>query len=376
MDVSSVKNWMSWSAVWFPACFAPQCLVCNTPDDHPRPSYMPNQPGPEDPSAAAGTAPMANHHYDEANEHICYQMAVKLGLNVALSPIDNAKLLMQIGFEPLPPTPTKTLFGRPVLGLPNVFKYMNYMRKRDGFWGLYRGSTSRIVCQLVSGCTFHQVTSRITFKEEDRLRRKREEDLTEDELRKLFMMATLRDLGGRLTCIILTHPLTVVKIRCIAQFIGQETQHSGILSSMRSIYQENGILGFFAGLVPRLLGDLLSALLVASLTYVVNNYVVEDKELKTYTGSTMAYIGSALTYPFHVVSTCSAVSNSGLVAGSPPYMPHYSSWVDCWRDLSAGNQLKRGGSIFFRYYTGPQVVLGGRVVPVGNYPGSGVAPLQ
>ena len=47
-----------------------------------------------------------------------------------------------------------------VCALPPV----NYMRKRDGFWGLYRGSTSRIVCHLVSGCTFHQVTSRITFK--------------------------------------------------------------------------------------------------------------------------------------------------------------------------------------------------------------------
>ena len=63
---------------------------------------------------------------------------------------------------------------------------------------------------------------------------------------------------------------------------------SGVLSSLRAIYEQNGLLGFFSGLVPRLLGDLLSALLVASLTYVVNNYVVEDKELKTYTGSTMA----------------------------------------------------------------------------------------
>ena len=41
---------------------------------------------------------------------------------------------------------------------------VNYMRKRDGFWGLYRGSTSRVVCHLVSSLTFHQVTSRITFK--------------------------------------------------------------------------------------------------------------------------------------------------------------------------------------------------------------------
>ena len=30
-------------------------------------------------------------------------------------------------------------------------------------------------------------------------------------------------------------------------------------------------------------------------------------------GCVFQYIGSALTYPFHVVSTCSAVSNSGSV---------------------------------------------------------------
>ncbi|XP_037070340.1 mitochondrial carrier homolog 2-like [Pollicipes pollicipes] len=321
---------------------------------------------------AATSATMGNHHYEELS---FYHGAAKLALNAALSPLDNAKVLMQIGFEPLPPRPTKTLFGRPALGLPNVFTYMSYMRKRDGFWGLYRGCTARMACQVVSGVTFHQVTSRITFQRCSHRRKtgcdgKREEDLNEEELRKLFMMATLRDLGGRLACIIITQPLFVVKTRTVAQFVGQEVEHSGVLASLRAIYNENGVLGYFSGLMPRLLGDLLSALLVASLTYVVNNYVVEDREFKAYTASFMAYIGSALTYPFHVVAACSAVSGSGLAAGSPPFMPLYSSWLDCWSDLKAGNQLKRGGSIFFRYYTGPQVLLGGRVVPVGNFPGS------
>jgi len=314
------------------------------------------------PSAAPEMANPTSHHYDDVTY---FNFGCKLALNLALSPVDNAKTLMQIGFEPLPPKPTRTLLGRPALGLPNIFSYISYMKKRDGFWGLYRGATPRLACHFLSAVTFTKVTSRIVFKEEDRLRRKREDELTEEEVRKLFMMATLRDLGGRLACIILTQPLFVVKTRTVAQFIGQEIEHSGILASLRAIYEENGVSGFFSGLMPRLLADLLSALLVASLTFVVNNYVVEDKELKQYTASTMAYIGSALVYPFHVVASCSAVSNSGLVAGSPPFMPHYSSWVDCWRDLSAGNQLKRGGSIFWRYYTGPQVLLGDRVVPVG-----------
>lgn len=55
-----------------------------------------------------------------------------------------------------------------------------------------------------------------------------------------------------------------------------------------------------------------------------------------------------------------AVTNSGLVAGSPSFMPHYNTWMHCWSDLSKQNQLKRGSSLFVRYYTGPQVVIGGK----------------
>lgn len=60
-----------------------------------------------------------------------------------------------------------------------------------------------------------------------------------------------------------------------------------------------------------------------------------------------------------------AVTGSDLQAGSPPYMPIYSSWIDCWSDLSRRNQLKRGSSLLIRYYVGPQIVISGRAVPVG-----------
>jgi len=53
-----------------------------------------------------------------------------------------------------------------------------------------------------------------------------------------------------------------------------------------------------------------------------------------------------------------------LVAGIPPQMPIYTSWTDCWSHLSRTNQLKRGSSILFRYYTGPQIVIQGRSVVV------------
>ena len=56
-----------------------------------------------------------------------------------------------------------------------------------------------------------------------------------------------------------------------------------------------------------------------------------------------------------VTASCMAVSRSGLAAGYPPKMPLYTSWWDCFKHLKSQGQLKRGSSLFFRYYTGPQV---------------------
>lgn len=38
------------------------------------------------------------------------------------------RFIFQIGYEPLPPRPTKTLLGRPALALPNVFGYSKCVR--------------------------------------------------------------------------------------------------------------------------------------------------------------------------------------------------------------------------------------------------------
>lgn len=62
---------------------------------------------------------------------------------------------------------------------------------------------------------------------------------------------------------------------------------SGIFSSVKEIYNQNGVLGFFSGLIPRLLGDIISLLLASSLTYAINHYLIEEKELKVYTSATM-----------------------------------------------------------------------------------------
>ena len=43
-------------------------------------------------------------------------------------------------------------------------------------------------------------------------------------------------------------------------------------------------------------------------------------------------------------------------------MPFYNNWVETWRHLYRDNLHKRGSSLLFRYYTGPQVVINNEVI--------------
>lgn len=48
---------------------------------------------------------------------------MRLGVSSALHPFEYAKVLIQLGHEPLAPVAGRTIFGRPVLVLPNIFRY-------------------------------------------------------------------------------------------------------------------------------------------------------------------------------------------------------------------------------------------------------------
>ncbi|KFR07520.1 Mitochondrial carrier 2, partial [Nipponia nippon] len=164
----------------------------------------------------------------------------------------------------------------------------------------------------------------------------------------------------------------VITLRCMVQFIGRETKYSGTLSAFTTIYREEGVLGFFAGLIPRLLGDILSLWLCNMLAYLINTYALENgdpalgwqprglkvpfllpqvstmAEMKSYSQAVTGFFASMLTYPFVLVSNLMAVNNCGLAGGLLPYAPTYSSWLDCWSQLHREGNMSRGNSLFFR----------------------------
>lgn len=278
-------------------------------------------------------------------------------------PIEYAKVLIQIGHEPVPPHATKTLFGRPALALPNVLQYIAYIKRVDGFVGCYRGLGPKLCASTISSITYQKLCVK---KAEEGTDAAEDDETAEDRRDTIFLRDLSRDVVCHTAAIVASQPFTVIALRMMAQFVGGENKYCGVFSSIREIFHENGILGFFSGIVPRILGEIASTVIASTLTFIVNSYLVNDKDLKKFTASSMAFIAGTITYPFQVVSNCMAVNNSGLIAGMPPHMPVYTSWIHCWSHLSHTNQLKRGSSLLFRYYAGTHIVSERKFVKVNK----------
>lgn len=292
-------------------------------------------------------------------------LALRLGASFCTHPFEYSKVLIQLGHEPLAPRDTKTLFGKPALAYPSVFQYVGHIRRKDGFTGLWRGVTPKI-CSLALQ-HFAQQKFNEYYPAEEELEPEGEAALTEEQKKERFVKTILRDIASKITCVVVSQPLQVLAIRSMAKFVGGDSKFSGGLSGIYngflSVLHENGILGFWSGLVPRLLGEVGVLGITSGITFLVNTYLLDDKELTQYTGHIAGFLAGSFCYPMQVVSTCMTVSRSGLVAGYPPRMPLYTGWMDCLKHLWAQGQLKRGSSLIFRYYTGPQVIVNGRVIP-------------
>ncbi len=267
----------------------------------------------------------------------------KMGLTVAAHPMEYASTLIRIGHEPLEPIQTRTLLGgKPALGLPNVFKYVGVIRKRSGFIGLYAGLTPRLLAVGVTEVVTDKFDEFWPKEEEE----KKEPQVT-DEMRLLLEMR--RNAALRVTVTFFTQPLHVLSVRIMAQFVGKEDKYNHPIAAIKEILEQNGLAGFWAGFIPRAVGEVLLTVLGSSLVYALNKYVLTEEGLKQHTEHVAGFVASSLVYPFTVVSQCMMVSRSGLAAGLPPNMPLYTSWGDCFHRLSMQKgQLKRGSSLFFR----------------------------
>ncbi|XP_035500557.1 mitochondrial carrier homolog 1-like isoform X1 [Scophthalmus maximus] len=266
------------------------------------------------------------------------------GVTAATHPLLYVKLLIQLGHEPLPPTVGTTMFRRRVLYLPGFFSYVHHIVEVDGKRGLLRGLSPCLVSSAISTVVRSKVKQQVEhlFKRDD----------LQTSLRKV-VKETSHEMIIQCLSRVATHPLHVMSVRCMAQFVGREVKYSGMIRCITSIFKEEGVAGFYVGLMPHMLGELLFLWGCNLLSHLINTYAVDESfsqasAVRSYTKFVMGVAVSVLTYPFMLVADLMAVNNCGLAAGLPPRSPVFKSWLRCWNHLSLKGHLFRGSSLFFR----------------------------
>ncbi|XP_018606593.1 mitochondrial carrier homolog 1-like [Scleropages formosus] len=271
------------------------------------------------------------------------------GVTTITHPLLYVKLLIQVGHEPLAPTLGTTMFGRKVLYLPGFFSYARHIVRVDGKRGLFRGLPPRLVCSSISTVVRSKVKQVVPREDFEHVSNR---DDLKTSLRKV-VKETSHEMVVQCLSRIATHPFHVISVRCMAQFVGRETKYGGVFSCVVKIFQEEGVSGFFVGLVPHIMGEVIFLWCCNLLAHIINTYAVDDNfsqapAVRSYTKFVMGIAVSVLTYPFMLVADLMAVNNCGLAAGLPPNSPVFKSWIHCWRHLSREGQLFRGSSFFFR----------------------------
>ncbi|RDD45784.1 Mitochondrial carrier-like protein 2 [Trichoplax sp. H2] len=275
-----------------------------------------------------------------------------VAINLASHPFIYVKTLIQLGHEPIAPVDGVTLFGRNAQKLPGFFTYAAYIRKTDGFFGMYKGLAPRIIQSIISSNVNASVLKVIRGEKSQDEEEENVPQTAAEEI-KVFAIKTSEQCLASMAAVTVSYPLHVISVRMMAQFVGQENVYRGVISSISEIYREEGFKGFFSGFVPRLVAEFMSVWLYNIVLYVTQKYIVTSiggkKENQLYLQAVSNYIAGYITYPLNLVSNVMAVNNCGLAAGAPPNMVFYSSWQDCMASLRSEGQIRRGATLFRRF---------------------------
>ncbi|XP_030329003.1 mitochondrial carrier homolog 1 isoform X2 [Strigops habroptila] len=142
----------------------------------------------------------------------------------------------------------------------------------DGKRGLFRGLTPRLISSTLSTITRGSVKKAFPLEDMEHVSNK---DDVKTSLRKV-VKETSHEMMMQCMSRVVSHPLHVISMRCMVQFIGREVKYSGVFGAIGRILKEEGILGFFVGLVPHILGDVIFLWCCSLLAHFINTYAVDD----------------------------------------------------------------------------------------------------
>jgi len=300
-------------------------------------------------------------------------------VGAATYPLTYAKTLFQLGYEPYPLSIGKTFVvtGRETYYSPNAITYIRNVYRERGIWTLYSGAGSAMAATVIGGFTafganmyldkYYPDVGGVPLDEE-----KEEWEMTAHESARFHLRSAIRDTISHSLAIICSRPFTVIMIRQIAQHVGGENRYSGFLSSVLCIGNEEGLRGYFSGLVPALVADFVVVWGCAIVRYAVlrclkdalaerHAEVAKDDEDESAKKAAegvgfildyaIPFVVSSFSYPFNVVSTVMAVTGSGLAVSLLPFAPNFTHWNDAYSYMKPVG-LTRGSRMFMREHKG------------------------
>lgn len=294
--------------------------------------------------------------------HFTIEEAIgRAAISLATHPFDYVKILIQIGYEPLPAVPVTTIWGKKRMQYPGVFSYLGHIRRSDGVIGCYRGIGYKLTYSLLHGFIYVNSSEFVksTIGSGSRMGTEGEEEETDTrsllhpEKLKELLDQLMRETACKFLAIAVAYPFQVMAVRSCSQFIGRESVYNTLFGSVSDIYHNSGLRGFYVGFMPKFVGDCLVLWTTHGLIYVIKGLLPpENKSLHSYVNASINFIITSACYPFQLVSTvmiCNGLPAASLESAALSGRDPYADWIECWRHLSANGQLKRGSSMFWRY---------------------------
>ena len=265
----------------------------------------------------------------------------------AFHPCTVVRVLVQVGHEPIAPVKSEQWFPtkKAVWCYPNVFKYMGHITREKGYGGLYTALAPRLLHDLVNKTVGNALLEHMKDGEEE------EEDGDSVSV-AAFAQETMKLACVKTASYVISYPFHVISVRMIAQFAGGASDYTSTMSSLREIYREEGVGGFFKGVIPGLVGELVMLSVFRVINRVIRAYLLTDElkqvqDMKVASSSMANYCANMCAQPFQVVANVMCVNDTELNVGKPPFVPVYEHWTECWSSLGAIGR-NRGSSLLRR----------------------------
>ncbi|PAA74065.1 hypothetical protein BOX15_Mlig013139g1 [Macrostomum lignano] len=274
-----------------------------------------------------------------------YEYVSKLAGSVVVHPLTFSRILVQLGWEPDPPSLGKNLFRRQKLFYPNMFRHVG--RVRDEVGGVFPLWTTGLLAKLTS-----QVIRELTLRGVEAAcggggASEKNWELNANSLKQMAQRCCYSSVGRSLA-VFASYPLHSVMVRQMAAAVSHDAIYRGnILSVIREIFNEEGMPGFFRGVTVAIVGDLLALWATSFIAYAVNQYIIADRsapDVKQVSPVIASFLVSSWTYRYGVVSTNLCIRGSSGLSLCVPY----TDSVECWQTLKLAGGLSRGDSLFFR----------------------------